>query len=86
MLAHPLDKSLCGYFAETALNALLEAGHDATLLDLARTGFDPRLTAAERSGYYSPVAGGTGGEASAVSQEAAMLKAAEILVLMFPVW
>ena len=86
VLAHPLDKSLCSHFAETALGALLQAGHDATLLDLARTGFDPRLSAGERAGYYSPAADRPAAETGAVSREAALLTAAETLVLVFPVW
>lgn len=81
VLAHPLAGSLCGHFAEIARDALAAAGCETTLLDLAREGFDPRLTAAEREAYYAPPHDFPG-----VAREAALLLDAEILVLVFPTW
>lgn len=81
VVAHPLETSLCGHFAVVARDALAAAGHDATCLDLARAGFDPRLTADERMAYYAPPH-----DFPAVAREATLLAEAEILVLVFPTW
>ncbi|MBK8457479.1 MAG: NAD(P)H-dependent oxidoreductase [Phyllobacteriaceae bacterium] len=81
VLAHPLEKSLCGHFAFVARDALIAAGHQTAFLDLARDGFDPRLTAGERAAYYAPPH-----DFPAVAREATLLAEAEILVLVFPTW
>lgn len=81
VLAHPLERSLCGHFAFVARDALIAAGHQTAFLDLARDGFDPRLTAGERAAYYAPPH-----DFPAVAREAALLAEAEILVLVFPTW
>lgn len=81
VLGHPLPDSLCGHFAAAARDALSAAGHEVTILDLACDGFDPRLTAAERAAYYAPPHDFPG-----VSREAALLRDAQIVVLVFPTW
>jgi len=81
VLAHPLQDSLCGHFAGVAGEALAAAGHTVTLLDLCRDGFDPRLGADERAAYYRPPHVSDG-----IRREAALLAAAETLVLVFPTW
>lgn len=80
VLAHPLKPSLADHLAHVAMHALLAAGHTATLLDLAAADFDPRLSAVERANHYEVH------DSSAVAREAALLEAAEILVLVFPTW
>lgn len=82
VVAHPLDDS----FAKAALSrvrAVLERRKDEVdVIDLYRDGFDPRLTSAERRGYfaqpYQPGADVTG--------YVERLRAAEKLVLIFPQW
>lgn len=81
VLAHPLPDSLSHRFAEIAMRRLVAAGHAASLLDLYAEGFDPRLTAAERSAYYAPVH-----DHSGIGRHADALRSAELLVLAFPTW
>lgn len=79
--AHPLDKSLSRHFLDIAQSTLGAAGHTVEVADLYPAGFDPRLTAAERAGYYAPAF-----DRSAFAHEAAQLERAELLVLVFPTW
>ena len=80
VLAHPLEDSLNGRLARMVHDELAGAGHHVTTLDLYREGFDPRLTAEERAGYYE-----TRHEPPSVSG-AAELASCEALVLVFPTW
>jgi putative NADPH-quinone reductase len=80
VIAHPLHESLCHALAERVIGALRAAGHEVVVEDLC-AGFDPRLSAAERAGYYAP-----SHDVAAVRDEAARLLAAEALVLCFPTW
>src|SRR5215471_19168282 len=81
VLAHPLPESFAASIARTAREALLARGHAVDLLDLYREDFDPRLTAAERAGYFDAPY-----DVSGVAGLVARLKAAEGLVLVFPQW
>lgn len=81
VVAHPVETSLCGAFARTAVETLAAQGHAVTLHDLYRPGFPPALTEAERLSYY------TGRyHRTAVAAEIDALVAAEGLVLVFPTW
>lgn len=64
------------------MHETLEAsGHTVDFLDLYADDFDPRLTAAERSSYF------TGSyDHSAVEPYVARLKSADGLILVFPQW
>lgn len=79
--AHPLPASLTRHFCDLARTALAANGHDIHFLDLYAVGFDPRLTAQERASHYEPVY-----DTSLIGAEAAELRAAEMLVLVFPTW
>ena len=81
VLSHPLPESLNRHFADTAVAELASAGHTVTLLDLHASGFDPRLTPAERGSYY-----GERFDDSALEGHARALRDAEMLVLVFPTW
>jgi putative NADPH-quinone reductase len=81
VLAHPLETSFTAAVAETARRALESGGHRVDLLDLHREGFDPRLSAAERGGYFD-----TPYDMSAVAGLVERLRAADGLVLVFPQW
>ena len=81
VLAHPLAESFAAAVARTARETLEEAGHTVDVLDLYQENFDPRLTAAERAGYFDiPY------DFSGVANLVARLKAAEGLILVFPQW
>lgn len=81
VLAHPLTGSLNRHFADAAVAELTASGHKVTLLDLYLSEFDPRLTSVERSSYYSERF-----DAGALNMHAALLREAELLVLVFPTW
>ncbi len=81
VLAHPLPDSFAAAVARTARETLEAGGHSVDLLDLYKENFDPRLTEAERNGYFDVPY-----DASAVSEIAARLKTAEGLILVFPQW
>ena len=81
VLAHPLAESFSAAVARTARDALEAGGHTVDVLDLYRENFDPRLTAAERAGYFDiPY------DLSEVANLVARLKAADGLILVFPQW
>lgn len=77
--AHPLRHGLCHALAETATEAARAQGWEVTVKDLCAEGFDPRLTAAERASYYD-------GFRSEAEAEVALLRQAEVLILVFPTW
>lgn len=79
--AHPLKNSLCGLFAEKAINSLQDKGHEIMLEDLYENQFDPVLSAEERAAYYKQPY-----DASRVSDEIERLVNADALVLIFPTW
>ncbi|MGR9131784.1 NAD(P)H-dependent oxidoreductase [Rhizobium leguminosarum] len=81
VLAHPLEDSFAAAVARTACEALEAAGHVVDLLDLYREDFDPRLSEAERRGYFDVPY-----DTSAVADTVARLKAADGLILVFPQW
>ncbi|MBX4863038.1 NAD(P)H-dependent oxidoreductase [Rhizobium sophorae] len=81
VLAHPLPESFAASVARTAREALEASGHVVDLLDLYAENFDPRLSEAERRGYFDlPY------DTSAVANIVARLKAADGLILVFPQW
>ena len=79
-LCHPVAESLNRHLGSAARVAAETAGHQVEVLDLAATGFDPRMTAAERSGHYADSAD------PALVDMADQLRRAEILILVFPTW
>ena len=81
VLAHPLQDSFAASVARTAREALEASGHVVDLLDLYREDFDPRLSEAERRGYFDVPY-----DTSAVADTVARLKAADGLILVFPQW
>lgn len=81
VVAHPLKKSLCGRFANVAATCLEEKGNQVTVIDLYEAKFGAALTKEERASYY-----GVPYQTCDVATEIAQLKAAEMLVLVFPTW
>ncbi len=81
VLSHPLAGSFAASVAATAKRALETNGHSVDLLDLYSEGFDPRLSEAERRGYFDVPY-----DTSGVDDLVARLKAADGLILVFPQW
>lgn len=81
LYAHPNPESFGAALHAAVVTSLGEAGHEVDDCDLYAEGFDPVLSRAERVGYHDlasnrdPVAG-----------YVARLRAADALVLCFPVW
>jgi putative NADPH-quinone reductase len=79
--AHPLEDSFNGALLERTLAGLQRAGHVTDLVDLYADDFDPRLRADERRTYHDAAS-----VPAEIAPYAARLRAAEALVLVFPVW
>ena len=75
VLSHPLPQSLNAHFAQAAVAALRNAGHDVRFLDLYAEGFDPVLKPEERATYYKDT-----------FEDKADLQNTEALVMVFPTW
>ncbi|MEM1315027.1 MAG: NAD(P)H-dependent oxidoreductase [Pseudomonadota bacterium] len=81
LYAHPVEESFGAALHAEAIAGLTRGGWEVDDCDLYAEGFDPVLSAAERRGYHDlcrntdPVAG-----------YVERLRAAEALVLCFPVW
>ena len=81
VIAHPVTDSLCHALAQSAIQALGEAGHTVEVEDLYAAEFPPALTTAERQSYYAPSF-----DATATQAQIERLLAADALVLVFPTW
>ncbi len=79
VFAHPLGDSLNARLAATVEAEARRQGWQVNRRDLYAGGFDPRLTADERAGYYSS-------RPATLTEEHAELAAAEVLILVFPTW
>jgi len=81
LFAHPLADSLAAALHRTVVDALSAAGHEVDDCDLYASGFDPVMTPAERRAHNSP-----NPDFSAVEHHVERLRAADAVVLCFPVW
>lgn len=81
LYAHPLADSLASALHRAVGGALSKAGHEIDDCDLYATGFEPVMTAAERRAHNSP-----NPDLSAVEHHVDRLRAADAVVLCFPVW
>ena len=79
--AHPLDTSYLAAVHARVVQALGAAGHEVDDLDLYAERFDPVLTANQMRAYVDTTA-----NTREVETHVARLRAAEALVLVFPVW
>ena len=80
VLAHPLSRSFSHAVATTVVDTLKKNGHELKLIDLYRSGFDPRLTDSERAEYYENF------DRTALEKEITDLQWAESIILVFPTW
>jgi putative NADPH-quinone reductase len=78
---HPLPESFHAAIRVQALAGLKAGGHEVDLLDLYAEGFDPVLSADGRRRYHD-----TSCNQAGVESYIRRLKAANALVVQFPVW
>ncbi|RVT83208.1 flavodoxin family protein [Rhodobacteraceae bacterium CCMM004] len=81
LYAHPCPESFCGALHGAVTGALADRGWEVDDCDLYAEGFQPVLTAEERRGYHD-----VGSNLAPVQGYVERLRAAEALVLVFPVW
>jgi putative NADPH-quinone reductase len=81
LFAHPCPESFSAALHGTVVQRLDKAGWDVDDCDLNAEGFNPVLTEAERRGYHEEPA-----NIGPVADYVARLRAADALVMVFPVW
>mgnify|MGYP006292577633 FL=1 len=81
LFAHPCAESFSAALHRRVVETLQGRGWEVDDCDLNAEGFQPVLTEAERRGYHD-----VGPNADAVRGYVERLRAAEALVLVFPVW
>lgn len=81
IFCHPVETSYQAALHEVAKAALIRAGHEVDDLDLYGEGFNPVMSREERLGYHDLAT-----NQAPVAPYIARLKAAQALVLCFPVW
>ena len=81
IVAHPLDNSFAKAAAARIRTTLERRGVEVDTIDLYADDFDPRLTGAERSGYFMPPY-----DSEAVAGYVVRLRLAQKLVFVFPQW
>jgi NAD(P)H dehydrogenase (quinone) len=80
--AHPVEESYSARLRDTAAESLREAGHDVDLLSLYEEGFLAVLSREERLAYHDISVNLT----PAIAPYVARLRAADAVVLVYPVW
>jgi NAD(P)H dehydrogenase (quinone) len=81
VFAHPCEESFSAALQAVVVARLKARGWEVDLCDLYAEGFDPVLSAAERRGYHD-----TTTNTAPVQGHVDRLRAAEVLVFVFPVW
>ena len=81
LFAHPCEESFSASLHRVVVDTLRARGWEVDDCDLNAEGFSPVLTAAERRAYHD-----VGVNEGPVADHVARLRAAEALVLVFPVW
>ncbi len=81
LFAHPCPESFSAALHACVVETLTEAGWEVDDCDLNAEGFQPVLTEAERRGYHD-----VGDNIAPVRAYVERLRAADALVMVFPVW
>jgi len=81
LYAHPCPESFNAAVHNTVVETLRKRGWDVDDCDLNKEGFSPVLTEAERRGYHEEPS-----NIEPVREYVERVRAAEALVLVFPVW
>jgi NAD(P)H dehydrogenase (quinone) len=79
--AHPVAESYNGHLHRLIVERLKAKGHEVDDCDLYAEGFDPRLSREERLNYHE-----IGPNIEPVKDYVERLRAAEALVMSYPVW
>lgn len=79
--AHPVTESFNGGLHRLIVERLAARGHEVDDCDLYAEGFDPRLTRDERLNYHD-----VGPNIEPVKAHVERLRAADALVMSYPVW
>lgn len=79
--AHPCPESFSAALRRTVIDALKEAGHTVTLVDLYADGFNPVMSPEERRGYHTP-----GENEQPVQRYLDMLRSTDGLLFVYPTW
>jgi putative NADPH-quinone reductase len=80
LFAHPCPESFSAALHTRVVDTLKTRGWEVDDCDLNAEGFDPVLSQAERRGYHEP------GNTAPVQNYVDRLRAAQALVMVFPVW
>lgn len=80
VLGHPDPNSFCASVARAYCEEVRLFGQEAMLRDLYALDFDPRLAADERSAV------GRGEAPSDIAEDVALLRQADIVTLVYPIW
>jgi len=81
LFAHPVETSFGAALHRTALNALIEAGHEVDDCDLYAEDFQPVMSRQERLDYHN-----TAKNTAYVKPYVARVLAAEALIFCYPIW
>jgi NAD(P)H dehydrogenase (quinone) len=81
LFAHPCPESFSASLHTRVVEALKGSGREVDDCDLYAEGFSPVLTEAERRGYHEEAT-----NTAPVADYVARLRAADTLVMVFPVW
>lgn len=81
LFAQPCGESLSAALKEVVVGRLAARGWEVDLCDLYAERFDPVMSAAERRGYLE-----TGRNEAPVQAHVDRLRAAQVLVMVYPVW
>ena len=81
LFAQPCEESFSAALKQVVTDRLAARGWEVDLCDLYAEGFDPVLTAAERRGYLDETT-----NTAPVQAHVDRLRAAQVLVLVCPVW
>lgn len=79
---HPVGTSYSGALREATVRGLRAAGHQVDVIDLAARGFDPVMSRTEWQSYVSM----TGTVPSDLADDVELVKAAGIIVFVYPTW
>ncbi len=82
---HPIEGSFCSALRDTVCAALNKGGHDVRVIDLYAEGFDPVLSADERS-VYNDLSRIEEEMTPKIGDHIAALRWAEALIFVYPTW
>jgi len=79
---HPVEGSFCSAMRDAVVRGLQTGGHTVNVIDLAERQFNPVMSTAEWNMYQQ----GNGDVPVGLERDVAFVKAAEIIVFVYPTW